>query len=422
MCVIQLFSFFFSGSIVSRSVSLFLPLFVSPGSWECRRESKTTPIVVSDSSSTSDEDFSPGDSSSSNSDVEVLAVSSSSRRYPRPANYCLVVSIPLSLIKRRLKVAPRNTAKESSPVPKPSVDKSLPGMGESVLSAAGLKGLRSPLSLKLKRMSSSNNYAIVSSNVNGIITHRSFPVATSASPPVSTCSATSGNISSAVTDSDVTLSELCPAPCASTAVANVCLEPVATSASVTASSIVSSESAAKVSKSTAKRDLARVFPSLSGDHRVCVVSALKRSGSSSEFVPFNACPTPQSRPVAIEDTSAALPETGAVQVSDCYPVNSPVPGRCDAPWTIEENKLAAVGNGVCQPPPPVHSRPTDGFCFSRLFSFYPSDLKLQDNELVPVHSLSLKNADTIPDNHPVYAWTIGQAVESPRKRKKRLNH
>ena len=390
---------------------LFSPL----GSWECRRESKTALIVVSDSTSSSGESYSSGDSSSSNSDTEG-SVLFSSRRHCGPSNYCLIVSIPLSLIKCRLKLPPGNASGESSPNSRPSIEKLLGNSGEPVLSPASLKGLRMPLSLKLKRMSATNNYAVVSSNVNGLVTSHSFPVTPSCTSATACSTNASSNASTIADGQSVALSESHPLLCTSTATSNVGMDPVATSASVTASSSVSDESMTKVSESVSEHEPAGAVASLV-DGRAHEVLAVKPSDVPSEGDPLISCSKLHSKPAVTEDTSAALPEPGAVQVSNCYPVGlpmSPLPGN-------EESSTATGRVGTCQSSP-INSRPTVEFSFSRLFSFYPCDLKLQDNKLVPVYSLSLKNADTIPDDHPVYTWTIGQAVETPRKRKRKFNH
>ena len=63
------------------------------------------------------------------------------------------------------------------------------------------------------------------------------------------------------------------------------------------------------------------------------------------------------------------------------------------------------------------------FSLQNLFSFYdPLKLVVKDGELLPEHSLSLKDFDrqSIPTGHPVFKWTPGQSVKG-MKRKKRKN-
>ena len=375
------------------------------------------PIVLSGSSSSSNESYSSDNSSSSDTDTQASTLLSS-RRYHRRANCCFIVSIPLSLIQNRLKRSPEKAPRESSLDTKLSVEKPLTNGSELALSPANLKSLRMPLSLKLKRMSPSNSYAIISSNVNGMVTNRSLPAANSGISAI-TCS-TSTNTSTIADSRVVTLTESRPPFYTSTATSNVRLEPVAASPSVTASLSVSGQSVTGVSKPIAEQEPACLVASPGKGH-ACAVSVDENADLSSEFDLLNPRPKLSLMPAIPEDTSATLPKPGMVQDSNGHPVSSPMSVENGSPPTNEENSAPTGANGTCQPSS-VDSRPTVAFSFNRLFSFYPSDLKLQDNELVPVYSLSLKNADTIPEDHPVYTWTIGQAVESPRKRKKSFNH
>ena len=55
-------------------------------------------------------------------------------------------------------------------------------------------------------------------------------------------------------------------------------------------------------------------------------------------------------------------------------------------------------------------------CFEKLFSFHPPNLIVVDGDLHPAHSLSLKNVDLIPDNHPIHTWKLGKSAPKPRKK------
>lgn len=70
-----------------------------------------------------------------------------------------------------------------------------------------------------------------------------------------------------------------------------------------------------------------------------------------------------------------------------------------------------------QPPRPLSIKNIKStICFEKLFSFHPPNLILVDGDLHPAQSLSLKNVDLIPDNHPIHTWKLGKSTPKPRKK------
>ena len=65
--------------------------------------------------------------------------------------------------------------------------------------------------------------------------------------------------------------------------------------------------------------------------------------------------------------------------------------------------------------------PSPVFRFNELFSFYPPRLVVRDGELVPEHSLSVKNLDknsvaSLPESHPFLSRTLGCPVSGKGSR------
>lgn len=61
-------------------------------------------------------------------------------------------------------------------------------------------------------------------------------------------------------------------------------------------------------------------------------------------------------------------------------------------------------------------------CFEKHFGHLSSQLVLHKGELQPLHSLSLKNVNSIPPDHPIHGWTLGRPVPKSRTTRKPSPH
>lgn len=345
-----------------------------------RKRSSLPVIVVSDSS----------DSDSSTH----ISISSSSTMLPSELQNSLIVSFPLN----SLKVPPQNTNRLGKRPPaklalshfattkkKLRIDSS----GDEHFSETS-QGLRSPLSLKLKKSSSSNRW-------------HSVILANSLTSPPSI-------------KNDVVLSN-------SQDTSNDIVEPSSTIEKHNEGVYMKTKKYIKKSPVKHKK-LTKHIPTKEMQY-----------DSSSSNTPTNGHRTN-------EQQSTSMPEKERDQVlSNDDPLRS-IPnslqllkdddsgslGSCSSGQTTSTSNTSLLNNVMttnrskqCIRQPKITKLTKSTLCFDNVFSYYPPELTLVDGELYPAKSLSLKKVTVIPQNHPIHKWIVGRPVAKPNKRQGNSN-